>query len=61
MLGSSGAYACFPEKIWKIWCILYVLVYLLIRLCLEKFPQKLTYFYIKKTHFCVNNNYYSTI
>ena len=35
-------------KYGAVWC---VLVYIMIRLCLEKFPKKLTYFYIK-------NNYY---
>ena len=36
MLESSGAYASCPEKILKMWCSL---VYILIRLCLEKIPK----------------------
>ena len=46
MLGDSGAYASSPEKILKIWCSLVcfgvfwsVLVYILIRVRLEKFPK----------------------
>ena len=48
MLGSSAEYASCPEKILKVWC---VLVYILIRLCLENslkiniFLYK-TYFYV---------------
>ena len=40
MLGGSGAYASCPEKILKMWCSLVRLVYILMRLCLEKFPKK---------------------
>ena len=43
-MGSSGAYASSPDKILKcgaVWC---VLKYLLIRLCIEKFPKNLSIF-----------------
>ena len=36
MLGGSGAYASSLRKFCAVWCIL---VYILIRLCLEKFPK----------------------
>ena len=36
MLGGSGAYASALRKFCAVWCIL---VYILIRLCLEKFPR----------------------
>ena len=47
MLGGSGAYASSLRKLkifGAVWC---VLVYILIRLCLEKFPKKLTFLYKK--------------
>ena len=47
MLGGSGAYASSLRKFkifGAVWC---VLVYILIRLCLEKFPKKLTFLYKK--------------
>ena len=50
MLGGSGAYASSLRKFkifGAVWC---VLVYILIRLCLEKFPKNL--------HFYIKNNYY---
>ena len=47
MLGGSGAYASSLRKFCAIWC---VLVYILIRLCLEKFPKHKHYFYIKNNY-----------
>ena len=46
MLGGSRAYASSIRKCLKfcaVWC---VPVYILIRLCLEKFPKKFNIFYI---------------
>ena len=48
MLGGSGAYASSLRKFKKncaVWC---VLVCILIRLCLEKFPKN---FYIKNIYY----------
>ena len=60
MLGSSGAYASFPENILKMWCSLVCFEVYFDQMCIEKFPKKWTYFYIKHIFYIIHNAYIGT-
>ena len=59
MLGGSGEYASFSEKILKIWCILVRFGVSFDQIVSRKIPQNLTYSYKQKTFFYVKINYYT--